>query len=1550
MEDNYFTGNLPKSIGNLESLLELGLDENRLQGHIPPNLGNCRGLLALDLSINNLTGPIPVEIFQLSSLSITLNLSHNYLLGPLPHEIEKLKSLTKLDLSHNDLVGEIPNAISSSTSLEYLNLGANSFHGPIPTSMSALRGIMDLNLSGNNFSGRIPKFLEQLNLSSLDLSFNNLDGEVPLEGIFKNVSLISIQGNNGLCGGLPELRLPKCVIVSGSKIGSRTSRVILIVIPICSLFVVAMVLSYLYYWKRRNPQVQPAEASYVQPFSRVSYGSILRATNEFSQQSLIGTGAFSAVYKGILEPGDGMVAIKVLKLGNQGALKSFVMECEALKNIRHRNLVKLVTSCSSVDFQGNDFKALIYEFMPNGNLERWLHPNSEQDFNIEEAPHPQRLTLRQIVTIATEVAHAMHYLHQECEVPIIHCDMKPSNILLDNDMVAHIGDFGLAKFLPLNPHESSSAGLRGTIGYAPPEYGLGNEMTKEGDIYSFGILLLEIITGKRPTDCIFQQGLNLHGYVMMALPDRLMEIIEPSLLCVIEGANVKHKDEARKWKMLEKSMILLTRTGLACSFESPKDRMNTSQIIQELHHINGLFLALLLWSPTLSLATNHTDHLALLAIKSSIIHDPQHVLDSWNTSFHFCQWQGVTCGHRHPRVTMLDLGSQGFAGSLSPHIGNLSFLRVIRLRNNTFKGVIPLQLGNLFRLKLLFLDSNSFEGKVPASLSNCTELNALWLSFNNLVGRLPQQLSTLVNLTVLAIHNNGFTGGIPSFFGNFTSLTALSATNNNLSGSIPHTLDNLISGSLPKDIGLQLPNLVSIYIWRNKFTGSIPLSFSNCSNLFRLELNDNGFTGKFNIDFRRMPNLQSVVLGSNSLGSSEPDEMNFIDSMVNCTKLDMLDVFNNKLTGVLPSSIGNFSSQLTTLKLAYNFIYGNLPSGIGNLVKLERLNIASNHFTGIVPSELGNLQNLKYLYMYDNLFNGNFPNFIGNLQSLLELFLNENRLGGNIPPNLSNNSRLLSLDLSTNNLTGPIPVELFQLPSLSIYLGLSHNYLVGPLPQEIEKLKMLSALDLSHNDLVGPIPNAIASCISLEYLDLSANSFQGPIPPSISFLRGITYLDLSNNNFSEQIPKFLEKLNLSALDLSFNNLDGEVPLGGIFKNVSLISIQGNNRLCGGLPEFHLPKCAIVSRSKTGSRSRVLLTIIPICSILVVAMILFNLFYWKRRKAQAQPAEEASYVQPFSRISYESILRATNEFSQQNLIGTGAFSAVYKGILELADGMVAIKVLKLRNHGALKSFVMECEALKNIRHRNLVKVITSCSSVDFQGNDFKALIYEFMPNGNLERWLHPSSEQEVDIEKAPPNRLTLCQRVTTAIDVAHAMHYLHQECEVPIIHCDLKPSNILLDSDMVAHIGDFGLAKFLPLKPHESSTVGLRGTIGYAAPEYGLGGEMTKEGDIYSFGILLLEMITGKRPTDHIFQNGLNLHGYVTMAFPDRLMEITEPTLSSVIEGAIVSHGDEATKWERLEEIMILLARIGLACSMESPKERMNSSKIIQELHHINGLI
>lgn len=201
---------------------------------------------------------------------------------------------------------------------------------------------------------------------------------------------------------------------------------------------------------------------------------------------------------------------------------------------------------------------------------------------------------------------------------------------------------------------------------------------------------------------------------------------------------------------------------------------------------------------------------------------------------------------------------------------------------------------------------------------------------------------------------------------------------------------------------------------------------------------------------------------------------------------------------------------------------------------------------------------------------------------------------------------------------------------------------------------------------------------------------------------------------------------------------------------------------------------------------------------------------------------------YERISYEELRSATCEFSSSNLIGSGNFSSVFKGLLGPESKVAAVKVLNLQKHGAAKSFMAECEALKSIRHRNLVKLVTACSSIDFKGNEFKALVYEFMPNGNLDTWLHP---EEVGSSENHPRPLKLCERLNIAIDVASVLDYIHSHCHDPVAHCDLKPSNVLLDNDLTAHVSDFGLARILDQESfiNQLSSTGVRGTIGYAAP-------------------------------------------------------------------------------------------------------------------------
>ncbi|KAJ0729747.1 putative protein kinase RLK-Pelle-LRR-XII-1 family [Helianthus annuus] len=994
--------------------------------------------------------------------------------------------------------------------------------------------------------------------------------------------------------------------------------------------------------------------------------------------------------------------------------------------------------------------------------------------------------------------------------------------------------------------------------------------------------------------------------------------------------------------------------------------------------IHLLSLVTFLIISSASYGGNETDHLALLSFKSMITHDPYGALKSWNTSLHFCDWNGVLCGKKHERVIRLRLYSQGLAGYLSPHVGNLSFLRYLVIDNNTFQGTIPPELGRLSRLSLLNLDRNRFEGVIPTNLSGCYNLDTLVISDNRLVGSIPKEIGFLSKLAFIVIHGNNLTGGIPPFLGNLTLIESLSASRNPLGGNIPHTLgnwkrlkelylgvcnlngtipnsiynlslltdlslpDNQLTGSLPSTMGATLPNLVRLQLSNNQLTGLLPLSLSNCSKLGYIEMSENKFNGKLAIDFAKLKDMYQITLVGNLFGSGEADEMKFIDSLKNCSMLRILDLGYCQFRGVLPSSIGNLSDQLYYLSFGENQLYGSLPSSIGNLVGVTNLYLGGNRFVGKIPFAIGNLKNLGVASLSRNQFVGLIPDAIGNLSSLLELSLNSNELEGRIPSSLGNCRKLLKVFLGDNKLSDTIPKELLQLSSLSIILNLSHNNLFGPLPTEVGDLKMLTYLDLSHNNLSGNIPSSLGSCTSLLFLSLKGNLFQGMIPPSLSSMRGVARLDLSYNNLSGQIPRFLERFSLEYLDLSFNDFEGEVPIAGVFAKANAFSILGNSRLCGGVVELGLPKCKEMKKHK----KKLPLVIVLVFSIGLLCIVLWFAYAWFKKKTKGQQPQ-SSTNEPFSNITYSQLLKATDGFSESNLLGTGGFSSVYKGILDDYGGMVAVKVVHLQIQGAERSFIAECEVWRSIRHRNLLKIITLCSSVDFQGNDFKALVYEFMPNGSLHDWLHSSARK---------SRLDILTRIRILIDVACALDYLHNHCQPTIVHGDLKPSNILLDDDMVAHVGDFGLARFLGTDSNKNNSLAIKGTIGYAAPEYGLGSEMTSSGDVYSFGILLLEVMTRKRPTDDIFNDGLNLHHFVYMA-------LQENHAIDVIDGDLLNYhldveidsdlnydeDDEIAKKSKttntkmIEECMTSILKIGVLCSLDSPPQRMLIKNVVHEL-------
>ncbi|KAF3636153.1 putative LRR receptor-like serine/threonine-protein kinase-like [Capsicum annuum] len=755
----------------------------------------------------------------------------------------------------------------------------------------------------------------------------------------------------------------------------------------------------------------------------------------------------------------------------------------------------------------------------------------------------------------------------------------------------------------------------------------------------------------------------------------------------------------------------------------------------------------------------------------------------------------------------------------------------------------------------------------------------------------------------LAFPDMQLQGTISSSLVNLSFLSMLNLQNNSFHGGIPYGL-----GHLPRLV-LNLRN--------NSLTGIIPPSIGNATKLMNFSLAGNRISGNLPKEIK----LKILSISFNNIIGDIPRNIGCL------SKLEEFYIGHNPIKGTIPASLGNIST-LQNLYCALNYLEGPIPPELAKLSNLWEINFFQNKLIGQIPEAIFNISSLKNIGFNLNNLSGRIPTTTGlHLPNLVYLVLGGNQLEGEIPLFITNASKLEILDLAGNFLTGTIPTNLGNLHELQRLLLHSSNLLNGVLPNSVGNLS--STIEYFHLEdarINGLIPPGIGNMSGLIILVFENNNLMGNIPPeigtipfSLSKLINLEFLDLSLNVLSGTIPKSLEKLlHLTSINVSFNDLEGEIPNGGVFTNFTLQSFLGNKRLCG----IHILEVINNTGQQSNSKEFVLKIVIPVVTSSFLIFLLVSVWIMKcKKKRKSTDVEIVPEVGTYQLISYHEIQRATNNFGGSNLIGEGSSGFVYKGTLS-SGTVVAIKVLDLEKEQVCKRFDTECEVMRNVRHRNLVSVITTCSS-DY----IRAFVLQYMSNGSLENWLYREDCQ-----------LNLLQRVTVMFDAAMGIEYLHHGYITPIVHCDLKPANILLDDDMMAHVGDFGISKILAVSKSMAYTETL-GTLGYIAPEYGLEGIVSTSGDVYSYGIMLMEVLTKRRPTDEeIWNENRDLRKWITQSISGSMVDVIDDKLFP-----------EEEKITSKSEICIAsMIELALDCTKETPESRITMEDVVKRLNKIKN--
>ncbi|XP_071716742.1 probable LRR receptor-like serine/threonine-protein kinase At1g06840 [Rutidosis leptorrhynchoides] len=883
----------------------------------------------------------------------------------------------------------------------------------------------------------------------------------------------------------------------------------------------------------------------------------------------------------------------------------------------------------------------------------------------------------------------------------------------------------------------------------------------------------------------------------------------------------------------------------------------------------SLFFMLLVMSAAAKV-TDPSEVSALLAVRGSLA-DPMNHLSNWNKGDPCTSnWTGVICAHKNKvdkywHVQEIQLLNMNLSGHLAPELGQFSHLTILDFMWNNLTGSIPKEIGNISSLVLLLLNGNRLSGSLPDELGYLRNLNRFQIDQNHVSGSIPKSFSNLINIKHIHFNNNSLSGQIPYELSNLSTLMHLLLDNNNLTGYLPSELGNLLNMRI-----LQLDN--------NNFNGEIPSSYGNLSALVKISLRNCSLQGV-------LPDLSRIPF------------------------LSYIDLSRNSLTGSIPSN--KLSDSMTTIDLSDNQLDGSIPEMISDLPTLQKLSLENNFFNGSISSELWQNKSFRATSrLLLDFRNNSFSNIIGALNPPVNASL---RLNGNP---ICRNSSIQNKD---------------QFCEFTDYGDYARNVSTNS-----NACPMQSCPTDNYFEYVpgSPISCFCASPIRIGYR-LKSPSFSYFRPYEEQFEMYVTsYLGLDSYQlFIDSIT--WEKGPRLRMYLKLFPKAG-TEHSGTFSTSDVLRIRGifttwvfpgsnlfgpyellNFTLVG--PYSHLN---VATPGKGVSKGVVITVVIVavICALLVSSIL--TVLIKKQQEKYKQNSSRKSLLSKLSinmdgvkSFTYREMAIATENFDKSSLVGRGGYGKVYKGNLS-NNITVAIKRAEVGSLQGEKEFLTEIEMLSRLHHRNLVSLVGYCDEEEEQ-----MLVYEFMPQGTLRDWLNAKTGESLSFRK----------RLNVALDSAKGILYLHTEADPPIFHRDIKSSNILLDSKLTAKVADFGLSRLAPILddngvgPNYVSTI-VRGTPGYLDPEYLLTHKLTDKSDVYSLGVVLMEILTSMKPISH----GKNIVREVKIAHESG-------TVFSIIDNRMGSYPSEC-----IEKFVSL----ALWCCKDKPENRPSMLAVVRELERI----